>query len=221
MNQDVKINVPEFDGKTDGDRFIDWFNQIDRVLAFKCYGDPRAVTLIETKLTWKTCHMRRECPNPNNHIALLIHDHIDVAFHQIWGDMDEETFTAVRYFRENISTFLDVSEGFYCESMAAVEMRLEEMGIKFIQRTVEEGGICVDQLFFHDPDGSMIEICNCDNLPVIPLSGEPVRSCSRINFKKHQQQILQQKQQQQQSLVVQQCRVAHVKEDFLPCVGEQ
>ena len=27
----------------------------------------------------------------------------------------------------------------------------------------------VRQLFFHDPDDNMIEICNCDCLPVVPL----------------------------------------------------
>uniref|UniRef100_M8C1I6 Uncharacterized protein n=1 Tax=Aegilops tauschii TaxID=37682 RepID=M8C1I6_AEGTA len=59
---------------------------------------------------------------------------------------------------------------FQCESMVAVERRLKELGIPYIQRCVEEGGIYVDQIFFHDPDGFMIEICNCDNLPVIPLA---------------------------------------------------
>ncbi|PKA53848.1 hypothetical protein AXF42_Ash011328 [Apostasia shenzhenica] len=58
---------------------------------------------------------------------------------------------------------------FQCESMAAVEKQLEEMGVRFVRRTVEEGGIFVDQIFFHDPDGFMIEICNCENFPVIPL----------------------------------------------------
>ncbi|CAL4895465.1 unnamed protein product [Urochloa decumbens] len=60
---------------------------------------------------------------------------------------------------------------FQCESMAAVERRLKELGIPYVQRCVEEGGINVDQIFFHDPDGFMIEVCNCDNLPVIPLAG--------------------------------------------------
>jgi hypothetical protein len=54
--------------------------------------------------------------------------------------------------------------------MVAVERRLKELGIPYIQRCVEEGGIYVDQIFFHDPDGFMIEICNCDNLPVVPLA---------------------------------------------------
>ncbi|KAK8298615.1 hypothetical protein V6Z11_D05G266500 [Gossypium hirsutum] len=29
------------------------------------------------------------------------------------------------------------------------------------------------QVFFHDPDGYMVELCNCENIPIIPLS-----SCS-------------------------------------------
>ena len=74
-----------------------------------------------------------------------------------------------------------------CESMGAVEKKLKEMEIKSVRARVEEGGIYVDQLFFHDPDGFMIEICNCDNLPVIPITGEMVRSCSQINLLQQQQ----------------------------------
>ncbi|XAR50565.1 hypothetical protein NMG60_11004920 [Bertholletia excelsa] len=85
---------------------------------------------------------------------------------------------------------------FQCESMGAVEKKLKEMGIEYVRQRVEESGIYVDQLFFHDPDGFMLEICNCDNLPVIPLAGEMVRSCSRINLQK-----LQQHQQQMQPVV--------------------
>ncbi|KAJ6847695.1 methylmalonyl-CoA epimerase, mitochondrial-like [Iris pallida] len=77
---------------------------------------------------------------------------------------------------------------FQCESMVSVEKKLEEMGINYIKRRVEEGGIYVDQLFFHDPDGFMIEICNCDNLPVIPLAGEQMSVCKTLNFMKQQQQ---------------------------------
>ncbi|KAL6963202.1 Glyoxylase I 4 [Sarracenia purpurea var. burkii] len=85
----------------------------------------------------------------------------------------------------------DTHISFQCESMAAVEKKLKEIGIEYMRQRVEEGGIYVDQLFFHDPDGFMIEICNCDNLPVIPLAGEMVRSCSRINIQtiQHQQQV--------------------------------
>ncbi|XP_071901570.1 glyoxylase I 4-like [Coffea arabica] len=77
---------------------------------------------------------------------------------------------------------------FQCDSMAAVEKMLAEMEIKYVRQRVEEGGIYVDQLFFHDPDGFMIEICNCDNLPVIPLAGEMIRSCSRVNLQMMQAQ---------------------------------
>ncbi|THU67615.1 hypothetical protein C4D60_Mb05t26570 [Musa balbisiana] len=69
-----------------------------------------------------------------------------------------------------------------------VEGKLKEMGIPYIQCRVEEGGIYVDQLFFHDPDGFMIEICNCDNLPVISLSGEPIMACKRVSLLPQQQQ---------------------------------
>ncbi|KAF7843273.1 Metallothiol transferase fosB [Senna tora] len=80
---------------------------------------------------------------------------------------------------------------FQCESMGAVEKKLKEMEIHYVRSMVEEGGIHVDQLFFHDPDGFMIEICNCDSLPVVPLAGEMPRSCSRVNLEmmQHQQQI--------------------------------
>jgi len=48
--------------------------------------------------------------------------------------------------------------------MEPVEKKLKEMEIDYVRATVEEGRIQVDQLFFHDPDDFMIEICNCDSL---------------------------------------------------------
>ncbi|XP_039070827.1 metallothiol transferase FosB-like [Hibiscus syriacus] len=66
---------------------------------------------------------------------------------------------------------------FQCESMKAVEKKLKEIKMEHERAIVEEGGIYVEQLFFHDPDGFMIKICNCDNLPVIPL----LRSCSPVD----------------------------------------
>ncbi|XP_078432366.1 glyoxylase I 4-like [Wolffia australiana] len=75
---------------------------------------------------------------------------------------------------------------FQCECMVTVERKLREMGIRCIQRTVEGGGIAVEQLFFHDPDGFMIEICNCDVLPVVPLAGgDAVWSCKRATAAGH------------------------------------
>jgi hypothetical protein len=83
--------------------------------------------------------------------------------------------------------------------MVAVERRLKEMGIPYVQRCVEEGGINVDQIFFHDPDGFMIEVCNCDNLPVIPLAADlqqQLGACKRAAV------VVKQQQQQQSSVVV-------------------
>ncbi|KAJ9563512.1 hypothetical protein OSB04_008672 [Centaurea solstitialis] len=56
-----------------------------------------------------------------------------------------------------------------CEDMGAMERKLKEFGIKYMKRTVggEEDGV-IDQLFFNDPDGFMIEICNCENVTLKP-----------------------------------------------------
>ncbi|KAL5198969.1 hypothetical protein ABZP36_002481 [Zizania latifolia] len=50
-----------------------------------------------------------------------------------------------------------------------MEKRMDEMGIKYMKRTInEEEDSPIDQLFFKDPDGFMIEICNCENLELVP-----------------------------------------------------
>ncbi|XP_052192014.1 glyoxylase I 4-like [Diospyros lotus] len=59
---------------------------------------------------------------------------------------------------------------FQTPDMGLIMEQLEGMGIEYVTAVVKEGGVEVDQLFFHDPDGYMIEICNCQNLPVLPLS---------------------------------------------------
>ncbi|KAL2460535.1 Lactoylglutathione lyase/glyoxalase I family protein [Abeliophyllum distichum] len=58
---------------------------------------------------------------------------------------------------------------FQCSDMDMIIQKLEEMKIEYVKAVVKEGGIIVDQIFFHDPDGYMIEICNCQNLPILPL----------------------------------------------------
>ncbi|KAL8114781.1 hypothetical protein AgCh_021586 [Apium graveolens] len=60
---------------------------------------------------------------------------------------------------------------FQCTNMDIIIQQLQTMNIEYVTAVVSEGGIMVDQLFFHDPDGYMIEICNCQNLPILPLSG--------------------------------------------------
>lgn len=55
------------------------------------------------------------------------------------------------------------------DDLAEVERRLKLLGIEYVRRTVVEDSIEVEQLFFHDPDGFMIEVCNCENIPLVPL----------------------------------------------------
>ncbi|CAI9102930.1 OLC1v1001325C1 [Oldenlandia corymbosa var. corymbosa] len=73
---------------------------------------------------------------------------------------------------------MDNHISFQCEDMKAMELKLKEFDIKCIKRTVgdEEAG-AIDQLFFNDPDGFMIEICNCENVKLVPQ-----RSIGKIKF---------------------------------------
>ncbi|KAI3989123.1 hypothetical protein MKX01_033159 [Papaver californicum] len=80
---------------------------------------------------------------------------------------------------------------FQCTDIELVKKRLREMRMKYETALVEEGGVFVDQLFFHDPDGYMIEICNCENIPILPLSTSacPIRkSQSYVDSKKSKPQ---------------------------------
>ncbi|KAL5567342.1 hypothetical protein UlMin_030506 [Ulmus minor] len=71
---------------------------------------------------------------------------------------------------------------FQCSDIKLVVQKLEEMEIEYVTAIVEEGGVRVDQLFFHDPDGYMIEICNCENLPVLPISSCPLKLPKTTNI---------------------------------------
>ncbi|XP_020215153.1 uncharacterized protein LOC109799075 [Cajanus cajan] len=58
---------------------------------------------------------------------------------------------------------------FQCEDLEAMEKKLKEMNVKYMKRTLEtEDGKAMDQIFFNDPDGFMVEICNCENLKLVP-----------------------------------------------------
>ncbi|XP_010679102.2 glyoxylase I 4 [Beta vulgaris subsp. vulgaris] len=65
---------------------------------------------------------------------------------------------------------MDNHISFQCEDMEAIEERLKEFNVKYMKRTVEDedNKTSIDQLFFNDPDGFMIEICNCENLKLVP-----------------------------------------------------
>ena len=63
---------------------------------------------------------------------------------------------------------MDNHISFQCEDMGVMERRLREL-IRYMKRTInEEEGSPIDQLFFKDPDGFMIKICNCENLELVP-----------------------------------------------------
>ncbi|XP_073063922.1 glyoxylase I 4-like [Primulina eburnea] len=64
---------------------------------------------------------------------------------------------------------------FQCTNMDLIVQQLEEMKIEYVKGVVREGGILVDQIFFHDPDGYMVEICNCQNIPILPISSCPIK----------------------------------------------
>ncbi|EHA8591512.1 putative Photosystem II core complex proteins psbY, chloroplastic [Cocos nucifera] len=57
-----------------------------------------------------------------------------------------------------------------CAEMGMIRKKLEDMGINFVNGVIEEGNLEIDQVFFHDPDDNMIEICDCQKLPVLPPS---------------------------------------------------
>ena len=63
-----------------------------------------------------------------------------------------------------------------CEYVWGAEITLKEMNIKYVKWIVEEEGIYMDQLFIHVFDGCMVEICNCEKLPVKPIMARRLSS---------------------------------------------
>ncbi|XP_028797787.1 uncharacterized protein LOC114753282 [Neltuma alba] len=60
---------------------------------------------------------------------------------------------------------------FQCEDMEGMEERLKKMNVKYMKKTMEaEDGTVMNQLFFNDPDGFMVEVCNCEDLKLVPSS---------------------------------------------------
>ncbi|CAG9463172.1 unnamed protein product [Pedinophyceae sp. YPF-701] len=55
---------------------------------------------------------------------------------------------------------------FQSDDLAAVESTLESLGVGYVKQLVREGPYLVTQLFFHDPDRNMIEVCDCHQLPL-------------------------------------------------------
>jgi catechol 2,3-dioxygenase-like lactoylglutathione lyase family enzyme len=55
-------------------------------------------------------------------------------------------------------------------NIADVEAALRDHGIKYVKNRVKENDVEVEQIFFHDPDDHMLEVCPCDGLPVCPVA---------------------------------------------------
>ncbi|CAB4298618.1 unnamed protein product [Prunus armeniaca] len=66
---------------------------------------------------------------------------------------------------------MDNHISFQCEDMEAIERKLKDLNLKYIKRSVDddENKTTIDQLFFNDPDGFMIEMCNCENIKLVPV----------------------------------------------------
>jgi len=63
---------------------------------------------------------------------------------------------------------------FQAEDLQNVEIQLQKFNIEYVKQRVVEGEYIVTQIFFHDPDRNMVEICDCHRLPVQFLNGSDV-----------------------------------------------
>lgn len=66
------------------------------------------------------------------------------------------------------------------DSVEMVEQALQFHNIKYEKSTIDENGIVIEQVFFHDPDGFMIEICTCEKFPVQPLNVATAELCNLV-----------------------------------------
>ncbi|KAL6780895.1 hypothetical protein ACKKBG_A08915 [Auxenochlorella protothecoides x Auxenochlorella symbiontica] len=60
---------------------------------------------------------------------------------------------------------------FLAQDLDTVERQLDDFRIKYVVQRCCEDGVEMRQLFFHDPDNHMIEVCNCDEFPLCLLEG--------------------------------------------------
>ena len=62
---------------------------------------------------------------------------------------------------------------FHALDLDAVVEVLNELKVDFVKQAVVDNGVTVEQLFLHDPDHNMIEICNCESFAVCPIKLVP------------------------------------------------
>lgn len=46
----AKVEAPEFDGKAQGDAFLEWLITVEHIFKFKDYSEEKKVKLVEIKL---------------------------------------------------------------------------------------------------------------------------------------------------------------------------
>nr|PNR46752.1 hypothetical protein PHYPA_013872 [Physcomitrium patens] len=99
-----------------------------------------------------------------------------ISIHLLQCEEDVESMPPVK---EEIN-IRDDHLSFQSESVEEVERALQEHGIHYEKKTLDESGIIIDQVFFHDPDGFMIEICTCEKFPVQPLNNSTAEFCNLV-----------------------------------------
>ena len=63
---DVRVDVPEYDGQSQDDTFLDWLYTVERIFEFKDYSDEKRVKLVAIKLKkyaslwWENLRRERE-----------------------------------------------------------------------------------------------------------------------------------------------------------------
>lgn len=67
---------------------------------------------------------------------------------------------------------------FQADDLADVQARLAAAAIPAAREAVTEAGLVVTQLFFHDPDRNMIEVCDCHALPTVALDGTVIQGAA-------------------------------------------
>ena len=59
-SQDVKVDIPEFEGRLDPDDFLEWMQTVERIFEYKDIPDDQKVTIVAVSYTHLTLPTNRE-----------------------------------------------------------------------------------------------------------------------------------------------------------------
>lgn len=65
--------------------------------------------------------------------------------------------------------------------LRGVKASLKSMGVEYVEQDLVENDVTLNQIFLQDPDYNMIEICNCDNFPILPLDDPATPSSASMS----------------------------------------